>query len=280
MATGCVLFHRFYYAKSLIRLPFDVTAMACLGLACKIEECPRRTRDIMSVFHHIRQVRSGKPIHPVVLDQRYTSLKNQIIRAERRVLKELGFCVHVKHPHKICLVGVNREDILIGKRDGRLRAVTLSTTRSFKAVVDAKEVWFENTIVAATECPRGWARVLPGAGWASSALESVERASAGVCGRLRAVGFTWGSRSSLPANWMRSQPKDRTWNSMGSLSPSEFEGVGLSLARGSTLLEMSSTMAPNWAEPGRLVVMLLRDHGPLHARFANRHSESTFNVQR
>ena len=37
----------------------------------------------------------------MVLDQNYISLKNQVIKAERRVLKELGFCVHVKHPHKV-----------------------------------------------------------------------------------------------------------------------------------------------------------------------------------
>ena len=37
----------------------------------------------------------------MVLDQHYISLKNQVIKAERRVLKELGFCVHVKHPHKV-----------------------------------------------------------------------------------------------------------------------------------------------------------------------------------
>ena len=60
MATGCVLFHRFYYAKSFVRLPFDETAMACVGLACKIEESPRRTRDIINVFKHIKQVRSGR----------------------------------------------------------------------------------------------------------------------------------------------------------------------------------------------------------------------------
>lgn len=36
-----------------------------------------------------------------MLDQDYVNLKNQIIKAERRVLKELGFCVHVKHPHKV-----------------------------------------------------------------------------------------------------------------------------------------------------------------------------------
>lgn len=44
-----------------------------------------------------------KPV-PLVLDQEYVNLKNQIIKAERRVLKELGFCVHVKHPHKVGLV--------------------------------------------------------------------------------------------------------------------------------------------------------------------------------
>jgi hypothetical protein len=43
----------------------------------------------------------SRPIAPVVLDTIYTSLKTQVIKAERRVLKELGFCVHVKHPHKV-----------------------------------------------------------------------------------------------------------------------------------------------------------------------------------
>ena len=60
MATGCILFHRFYYAKSFVRLPFEISAMAAVGLACKIEESPRRIRDIINVFKHIKQVRSGK----------------------------------------------------------------------------------------------------------------------------------------------------------------------------------------------------------------------------
>lgn len=42
-----------------------------------------------------------RPIQPVILDQNYIVLKNQVIKAERRVLKELGFCVHIKHPHKV-----------------------------------------------------------------------------------------------------------------------------------------------------------------------------------
>jgi len=44
-----------------------------------------------------------RTLHPLVLDQNYINLKNQVIKAERRVLKELGFCVHVKHPHKVCI---------------------------------------------------------------------------------------------------------------------------------------------------------------------------------
>lgn len=40
----------------------------------------------------------------MVLDQYYTNLKTQVIKAERRVLKELGFCVHVKHPHKLIVM--------------------------------------------------------------------------------------------------------------------------------------------------------------------------------
>lgn len=45
-----------------------------------------------------------RPIVPMLLDQTYVNLKNQAIKAERRVLKELGFCVHVKHPHKLIVV--------------------------------------------------------------------------------------------------------------------------------------------------------------------------------
>ncbi|CAG0925030.1 unnamed protein product [Notodromas monacha] len=60
MASGQVLFQRFYYSKSLVRLPMEHTAMAALCLASKIEEAPRRIRDIINVFHHIRQVRARK----------------------------------------------------------------------------------------------------------------------------------------------------------------------------------------------------------------------------
>ncbi|KRZ02216.1 Cyclin-L2 [Trichinella zimbabwensis] len=187
-ATGQIIFHRFFYARSFLRCTFDYVCMACIYLASKIEESPRRIRDVINVFHQLKQrparsVRRGceacpivrticmyisnavcphdvigctfnlcdhtytrlvqtraggsyAPTHidvefwkfmievsrwhfdsddnyawlpqqkilPCALDHRYVYLKNEVIKAERRILKELGFCVHVKHPHKLIYV--------------------------------------------------------------------------------------------------------------------------------------------------------------------------------
>ncbi|XP_061024183.1 cyclin-L1 isoform X5 [Dama dama] len=60
MATGQVLFHRFFYSKSFVKHSFEIVAMACINLASKIEEAPRRIRDVINVFHHLRQLRGKR----------------------------------------------------------------------------------------------------------------------------------------------------------------------------------------------------------------------------
>lgn len=60
MATGQVLFQRFFYSKSFVRHSMEAVAMSCVCLASKIEEAPRRIRDVINVFHHIKQVRAQK----------------------------------------------------------------------------------------------------------------------------------------------------------------------------------------------------------------------------
>ena len=78
--------------------------MACIFLSSKIEKEPRKIQDVINVFNHIKQVRSGKLISSLDLDANYIALKNEILKAELRVLKELGFCVFVKNPYKILLI--------------------------------------------------------------------------------------------------------------------------------------------------------------------------------
>lgn len=106
-ATAQVLYQRYFYSKSLARNNYEHVAMACVALASKIEEAPRRIRDAINVFHFLKQSAKLRPLHPhkrpkpMVLGPEYVLLKNSVIKAERRVLKELGFCVHVRHPHKL-----------------------------------------------------------------------------------------------------------------------------------------------------------------------------------
>ncbi|RXG61806.1 Cyclin-L1, partial [Armadillidium vulgare] len=104
MATGQVLFQRFYYSKSFVRFPVEITAMACITLASKIEVGQMKIRNVINVFNHMKQFRNREVFEPIILDSKYVALKNQVIRAETRLLKELGFCYHVKHPHKIIIM--------------------------------------------------------------------------------------------------------------------------------------------------------------------------------
>jgi hypothetical protein len=104
MATGQVLLQRFYYSKSMVKHEVEVLAMAAVFLAAKIEESPRRLRSVINVCHHIKSKMTQKPESPMdFFSNSYFNLKNGIIKAERRILKELGFCVHVKHPHKLII---------------------------------------------------------------------------------------------------------------------------------------------------------------------------------
>ena len=60
---------------------------------------------MLNVFNHLEQKRAGA-INVAALDiysQKYTTLKERLIRAEREILKELGFVLYTEHPHKFIL---------------------------------------------------------------------------------------------------------------------------------------------------------------------------------
>ncbi|XP_020114061.1 cyclin-L1-1 isoform X2 [Ananas comosus] len=101
MATGQVLFHRFYCKKSFARFSVKRVAASCVWLASKLEESPRKAKHVIIVFHRMECRRENLPIdHLDVFSKKYSDLKNDLIRTERHLLKEMGFICHVEHPHK------------------------------------------------------------------------------------------------------------------------------------------------------------------------------------
>nr|XP_043615209.1 cyclin-L1-1 [Erigeron canadensis] len=101
MATGQVLFHRFYCKKSFVRFNVKRVAASCVWLASKLEENPMRARHVLNVFHRMECRRENLPIeHLDAFSKKYSDLKMDLIRSERHLLKEMGFICHVEHPHK------------------------------------------------------------------------------------------------------------------------------------------------------------------------------------
>lgn len=101
MATGQVLFHRFYCKKSFARFNVKRVAASCVWLASKLEESPRKARQIVLVFHRMECRRENLPLEFFdTSSKKYADLKQDLIRTERHLLKEMGFICHVEHPHK------------------------------------------------------------------------------------------------------------------------------------------------------------------------------------
>ena len=100
-STGSVLFHRFFSRHSLKKYNVRLFAMACVYLAAKTEEHVRKMREFLAVFLNMQQRREGlvKEYYDVQ-SATYMEAKASLTKAERVVLRELGFVVHVEHPHK------------------------------------------------------------------------------------------------------------------------------------------------------------------------------------
>ncbi|KAK2449172.1 arginine-rich cyclin [Trifolium repens] len=101
MATGQVLFHRFYCKKSFARFNVKKVAASCVWLASKLEENTRKARQVLIIFHRMECRRENLPIdHLDLYSKKYADLKMELSRTERHILKEMGFICHVEHPHK------------------------------------------------------------------------------------------------------------------------------------------------------------------------------------
>ncbi|KAI3420284.1 hypothetical protein GPALN_003598 [Globodera pallida] len=88
LATACVFFHRFYMFHSFKDHPKNMMALACLFLAGKVEETPKKCRDILTIGqkHFYDQF---------TLDE----TPEDLMLAERILLQTLRFDLHVEHPY-------------------------------------------------------------------------------------------------------------------------------------------------------------------------------------
>lgn len=105
MCTAQNLLQRFFYRKSLTKFDAFSVAMACMLLAMKIEEDPRQPRAVVLVFHRMFERRMGMEPSGVIPSESLRVLRDEMLRVELHVLKELGFGFYniMDHPHKFIL---------------------------------------------------------------------------------------------------------------------------------------------------------------------------------
>uniref|UniRef100_A0A915DBW5 Cyclin-like domain-containing protein n=1 Tax=Ditylenchus dipsaci TaxID=166011 RepID=A0A915DBW5_9BILA len=103
--TAQILFHRYFTLKSFVkagsRFSYEHILMACLLLASKLEDAPRKCRDVIN----LKQLkdcegpssRNSHNFKRVQLDDQYVVLKHVLQKVERKLLNVLGFVVNIDH---------------------------------------------------------------------------------------------------------------------------------------------------------------------------------------
>uniref|UniRef100_A0A8C2MTG9 Cyclin-K n=1 Tax=Cricetulus griseus TaxID=10029 RepID=A0A8C2MTG9_CRIGR len=95
LATGVVYFHRFYMFHSFKQFPQYVTGACCLFLAGKVEETPKKCKDI------IRTARSL--LNDVQFGEFGEDPQEEVMVLERILLQTIKFDLQVEHPYQFLL---------------------------------------------------------------------------------------------------------------------------------------------------------------------------------
>lgn len=95
MATGVVFFHRFYMVHSFLEFPRHVTACCCLFLAGKVEETPKKCRDIMKTAKNLMKEDTWAEFG--------SDPREEVMTLERIILQTIKFDFIVEHPYAYLL---------------------------------------------------------------------------------------------------------------------------------------------------------------------------------
>lgn len=94
-ATGVVYFHRFYMFHSFKEFPRYVTAACCLFLAGKVEETPKKCKDIIKISQAI--------LTPEQFSVFGNDAREEVMTLERILLQTIKFDLQVEHPYALLL---------------------------------------------------------------------------------------------------------------------------------------------------------------------------------
>lgn len=98
VSTALVLFHRFYAFQSFKRHSRFIISVTCLFLASKVEETPKKLRDVVSAYFSVRRKFNYCPT-----ETECKEMPNKILLAERILLQTLCFDMQLVHPYRACL---------------------------------------------------------------------------------------------------------------------------------------------------------------------------------
>jgi len=103
IATAIVFFHRFYSKMSYEHYDRFTVATTCLFLASKVEETPKKLRDVVSETY---KVHHGAEKAPDPDSKEFFELKEKILVCERILLQALHFDLSVEHAYRPLLAYV------------------------------------------------------------------------------------------------------------------------------------------------------------------------------
>lgn len=108
--------HHVEVAKRELSLPCAPPRQQVALLTHDDAPSPPLTLHATRPFHDSGADRANMETPLDTMSDEYHFMKDEIITAERRVLKELGFCVHLNHPHKLIisfqkLLGLERHKV-------------------------------------------------------------------------------------------------------------------------------------------------------------------------
>uniref|UniRef100_A0A7N8X6C4 Cyclin-K n=1 Tax=Mastacembelus armatus TaxID=205130 RepID=A0A7N8X6C4_9TELE len=95
LATGIVYFHRFYMFHSFKTFPRYVTGGCCLFLAGKVEETPKKCKDIIKTARSL--------LNDIQFAQFGDDPKEEVMVLERILLQTIKFDLQVEHPYQFLL---------------------------------------------------------------------------------------------------------------------------------------------------------------------------------